>query len=462
MTIQRTISPVDGSVYVERELAEGARIEAALATAEMARATWRFVPVVERQAVLSRFVDAILSKRDELAQEITWQMGRPIAQSPGELKGFEERARYMIRIAEAALDDIRFDDLPGFARFIRREPLGTVFVIAPWNYPYLTAVNSVVPALLAGNAVILKHSAQTPLVAERFAQAFDEAGLPRGVFQALHLSHASALKIIADGRADHVSFTGSVQGGREVAHAAGHTFMSTTMELGGKDPAYVREDVNLQHAIENVADGAFFNSGQCCCGIERVYVHESVYDRFVEGMAELASSYRLGDPTRADTTIGPMARLRSAELVREQLVDAVARGARTLVEPSRFAQDTHGSCYVGPQVLVDCDHAMAIMRDETFGPVAGVMKVASDEEAIRMMNDSPYGLTASIWTSDVRAAERIGDRLETGTVYMNRCDYLDPALAWTGVKESGRGVSLSRLAYEHLTRPKSFHLRLAL
>jgi acyl-CoA reductase-like NAD-dependent aldehyde dehydrogenase len=462
MALQRTISPVDGSVYVERELAEGGTIETALARAHAAQAGWRRTPVTERQEVLSRFVDLMLGKRDELAREITWQMGRPIAQSPGELRGFEERSRYMIRIAGAALDDIRFDDLPGFVRFIRREPLGVVFVIAPWNYPWLTAVNAVVPALLAGNAVLLKHSAQTPLVAERFAQGLQEAGLPDGVLQALHLSHADALKIVASGRVNHVSFTGSVQGGHEVARAAGETFISTTLELGGKDPAYVREDANLQHAIENVGDGAFFNSGQCCCGIERVYVHEAVYNRFVEGLAEFASGYRLADPTKPETNLGPMARLRSAELVREQLVDAVAKGARALIDPGRFPQDTHGSCYVAPQVLIDVDHQMAIMRDETFGPVAGVMRVASDEEAIRLMNDSPYGLTASIWTSDVQAAEHIGDRLETGTVYMNRCEYLDPALAWTGVKDSGRGVSLSRLAYEHLTRPKSFHLRVAL
>ncbi len=459
MSIQQTISPVDGRVYVERELAGEAGIAAALDRAEAARKGWRATPVAERQAVLSRFVDTMLAQAPAAAEEITWQMGRPIGQSPGELRGFEERSRYMIGIAGEALADIRFDDKPGFVRFIRREPVGTVFVIAPWNYPYLTAVNAIVPALLAGNAVILKHSAQTPLVAERFASALAEAGLPDGVFQYLHLAHADALRIIASGRIAHTSFTGSVQGGREVAAAAGKTFGSTTLELGGKDPAYVRPDADIGHAIENIGDGVFFNSGQCCCGIERIYVHADVHDRFVEGLAAFASGYRLGDPTESGTNLGPMARARTADLVRDHVAAAIAAGARALVDIHRFDRDRPGSCYVAPQVLTGVDHRMKLMWEETFGPVAGVMKVASDEEAVALMNDSPYGLTAAVWTSDVEAAECIGDALETGTVFMNRCDYLDPALAWTGVKDSGRGVSLSRLAYEHLTRPKSFHLR---
>lgn len=459
MTLQRTISPVDGSVYVERELADAAAIERALERAAAAQRGWARVPLAERRAVLSRFVDAMLARKAQIAEEITWQMGRPIRQSPGELGGFEERSRYMIEVAPEALADLRFDDRPGFVRFIRHVPLGLVFVIAPWNYPYLTAVNSVVPALLAGNAVLLKHSAQTPLTAERMGEALAAAGLPEGVFQHLHLAHEAALKVVASGRVQHVCFTGSVAGGHEVARAAGETFASTTLELGGKDPAYVRPDADLAHAIENIGDGAFFNSGQCCCGIERIYVHERVHDRFVEGLAAFAAGYRLDDPTRPETNLGPMARVRTAELVREHVAAALAAGARALVDTGRFERDRPGSCYVAPQVLTGVDHGMKVMREETFGPVAGVMKVASDEEAVRLMNDSPYGLTAAIWTADVAAAERIGDALETGTVFMNRCDYLDPALAWTGVKDSGRGVSLSKLAYHHLTRPKSFHLR---
>ena len=412
-----------------------------------------------RAALLGRFVDAFVSHREDIAVELTWQMGRPIRYTPGEVRGFEERARHMIAIAPAALADIGVDPKEGFTRFIRREPLGTVLVVAPWNYPLLTAVNAVVPALMAGNAVVLKHSHQTPLCAERMEQAANEAGLPKGLLQALHMSHEATTKVIAELGVDHVAFTGSVPGGAAVERAAAGRFMSVGLELGGKDPAYVRADANLAHAIENLVDGAFFNSGQSCCGIERIYVHASAYDRFVEGAVELTRTYVLGDPTQADTTLGPMVRTSAADFVRGQIGEAVGQGARALLDEAAFAASRAGTPYLAPQILVGVDHSMRIMREETFGPAVGIMKVASDEEAIALMNDSEFGLTAAIWTSDVEAAQRIGDRLETGTVFMNRCDYLDPALAWTGVKHSGRGATLSVLGYEHLTRPKSFHLR---
>jgi acyl-CoA reductase-like NAD-dependent aldehyde dehydrogenase len=341
-------------------------------------------------------------------------------------------------------------------------PLGVVFVVAPWNYPYLTAVNAVVPALMAGNAVILKHSAQTPLCAERIAEALAAGGLPAGVFQHLHLNHEAEARIIAGGEVDFVSFTGSVAGGHSVQQAAARQFLGVGLELGGKDPAYVRPDADLPHAIENLADGAFFNSGQSCCAIERIYVHRDVYDRFVDGLVEAARGYQLDDPTAPGTTLGPLVRPAAADFVRGQIEEAVAAGARAHVDPKAFAKDAPGTAYLAPQVLTAVDHTMRIMTEETFGPAVGVMRVSSDDEAIRLMNDSRYGLTAAIWTSDQDAAIRIGDRVETGTWFMNRCDYLDPALAWTGVKDSGRGCSLSRLQYEHLTRPKSFHLRTAL
>jgi acyl-CoA reductase-like NAD-dependent aldehyde dehydrogenase len=377
------------------------------------------------------------------------------------VRGFEERARHMAAIAPQALADIHVGEKAGFHRFIRRDPVGTVFVVAPWNYPYLTAVNSIVPAILAGNAVILKHSAQTPLCAERYADAFAAAGLPAGVFQYLHLSHEDTARIIKDARVDFVAFTGSVAGGHAVQEAAASRFIGVGLELGGKDPAYVRPDANLAHAVENLVDGAFFNSGQSCCGIERIYAHEAIYDRFVEGFVELTKKYRLGHPLEADTNLGPMVRASAADFVRGQIGEAVGAGAKALVDPKLFPADKAGTPYLAPQILVGVDHSMSVMRDESFGPVIGIVKVKSDEEAIGLMNDSPYGLTAAIWTSDEEAAIRIGERVETGTWFMNRCDYLDPALAWTGVKDSGRGCTLSRVGYEQLTRPKSFHLRTA-
>ena len=457
----RVISPVDGAVYAERALASAAEIAAALERAERAQQAWRMVPVGERAAMLGRAVDAFVARRDEVARELTWQMGRPIRSTPGEVNGFAERARYMIGVAEQALADVEVGDKPGFTRFIRKVPLGVAFIIAPWNYPYLTAVNGVVPALLAGNAVILKHSAQTPLCAERLGEALAEGGLPAGVFQHLHVSHDAAERIIDSGQVGFVSFTGSVAGGRSVQEAASRRFLEVGLELGGKDPAYVRADADLDHAIENLADGAFFNSGQSCCAIERIYAHRDVYQRFVDGLAELARGYRLEDPTDPATTLGPLVRPTAADFVRGQIEEAVAAGATAHVDPKSFPKDAARSAYMAPQVLTGVDHTMRIMTEETFGPAVGVMPVASDDEAIRLMNDSRYGLTAAIWTADEDAAIRIGDRVETGTWFMNRCDYLDPALAWTGVKDSGRGCSLSRLQYERVTRPKSFHLRTA-
>jgi acyl-CoA reductase-like NAD-dependent aldehyde dehydrogenase len=458
--IQKTLSPVDGRVYVERPLATAAQIQKTLERAKAAQTTWRRVPIAERAALVTRFIDAFVIHKAQIAEEITWQMGRPLSQSPGEVRGFEERARYMVAIAPEALADLDAGPKEGFRRFVRREPVGVVLVLAPWNYPYLTSVNSVVPAIMAGNAVVLKHSNQTPLCAERFAEAFKEAGLPDGVFQHLHCTHEQSATMIASPLIDFVAFTGSVDGGHAVQRAAAGRFIGVGLELGGKDPAYVRPDANLAHAIENLVDGAFFNSGQSCCGIERIYAHEKVYDAVVDGFVKLTRSYKLGNPLESETNLGPMVRARAAEFARGQVKEAIAQGARSLVDAKEFPADKPGTPYMAPQVLVNVDHRMRLMSEESFAPTIGIMKVRSDEEAIALMNDSRYGLTAAIWTEDAEAALSIGDRVETGTWFMNRCDYLDPALAWTGVKDSGRGCTLSRVGYEQLTRPKSYHLRL--
>ncbi|WP_456414643.1 aldehyde dehydrogenase family protein [Oceanithermus profundus] len=456
----KVVSPVDGSVYVEREVATDAEIEAALERAARARAGWRARPLEERQELVQRAVDYLVERADELAEELTWQMGRPIAHTPYEItRGFKERADYMIRIAPQALADLVPEPMEGFTRFIRREPLGTVLVLAPWNYPWLTSVNSVVPALVAGNTVILKMSTQTPLVAERYQEAFDAAGLPEGVFQYLHTGHKAVARMIGDERIDFVAFTGSVPGGHAVVKAASDRFIGTGLELGGKDPAYVMEDADLDFTVENTVDGAFFNAGQSCCAIERIYVHEKVYDEFVDRYVELVKQYKLGDPTDPETTLGPLVRTSAADWVREQIAEAVSKGAKALVDPALFPAAREGTPYLAPQVLVDVNHRMSVMTEETFGPVVGIMKVSGDEEALALMNDSKYGLTASLWTRDLERAETLGAQIETGTVFMNRADYLDPALAWTGVKDTGRGITLSELGYHQLTRVKSYHLR---
>jgi len=453
------ISPVDGRVYAERQCADAIQLENALDAATTAQAQWKCRPLSERAAFCSAAVDAMLAMKDEIVPELAWQMGRPVRYCAGELRGFEERARHMIAIAPQALADVEPAPINGFRRYIKREPLGTILVIAPWNYPYLTAVNSIIPALMAGNSVILKHASQTLLVGERFAEAFRRAKLPEGLFQNLVLDHAQTGAIIGGGRVQQVNFTGSVAAGKAMETAATGQFMGMGLELGGKDPAYVRADANLDYAVENLVDGSFFNSGQSCCAVERIYVDANIYPTFIERFAALTRQYVLGNPLDEATTLGPLVNAGAADFVRGQITDALKMGARALIGPQDFAADVPGSAYLAPQVLVDVSHGMSVMRDESFGPVVGIMPVTGDEQAIALMNDSEFGLSASIWTADLAAAEHLGNRIDTGTLFMNRCDYLDPALAWTGVKHSGRGVTLSRLGYEHLTRAKSFHLR---
>ncbi len=459
--IFQTISPVDKSVYLEREYASVADIEDVLAKAKHAQKGWRNTTIAERAEVCKKVVAYFLNNATAMAEELSWQMGRPIRYTPFEITGgFKERAHYMIDIAEQALGNVAVPQLDGFERFIGREPLGTVLVLAPWNYPYLTSVNAIIPAIMAGNTVILKHSEQTPLCAERYAEAFAFAGAPEGVFQFLYIDHAQVAQVIDDSRIDFVAFTGSVSGGHAVQQAVGRRFIGSGLELGGKDPAYVRQDAKLQHAIDNLVDGAFFNSGQSCCGIERIYVHEALYDSFVDGFVSLSKQYVLDNPLERETTLGPMVRTSAAIQAQDQIDRALQQGAKALLDASSFPNHQVGTPYMAPQVLINVDHTMEVMREESFAPVVGIMSVKDDEEAVRLMNDSQYGLTASLWTQDVDRAKELGREIETGTLFMNRCDYLDPALAWTGVKNSGRGCTLSALGYDSLTRPKSYHLRI--
>jgi len=456
----KLISPINGEVYVERPVAGRAEVEAAVAAARKAQRAWAARPLAERVGLVRAGIARLRAMNDEVVPELAWQMGRPIRYG-GEIGGVEERAYHMADIAERALAPIEIEDSDKFRRMIKREPLGLVLVIAPWNYPYLTAVNTIAPALIAGNAVILKHATQTLLAGERFQRAFDEAELPEGLFRNLALDHATAEAMLASRMVDHVNFTGSVSGGRAIERAAAGTFMGVGLELGGKDPGYVRADADPVYAADGLIDGAMFNSGQCCCGIERIYVAAPLYDAFVERAVEIVNGYQLGDPLDPATSLGPMAQLRFATLVREHIADATAKGAKALIDPARFAADTGDTAYLAPQILVDVDHSMRVMREESFGPVVGIMKVRDDDEAVALMNDSEFGLTAAIITHDTDKAAELGRRIETGTVFMNRCDYLDPALCWTGVKHTGRGGALSVLGYQNLTRPKSYHLRKA-
>ena len=453
----KLISPVDGGVFAERPVLSLDAARAAVGTARDAQPAWAALPLAERIAKVQAGIAALNAMVDGIVPELAGQMGRPVRYG-GEFGGVNERSAYMAQIAEAALAPELVEDSDRFRRELRREPVGVVFIVAPWNYPFLTAVNTIVPALIAGNAVILKHASQTLLAGERLAQAMAQGGVPDEVFQNLVLDHATTEALIAERSFGFVNFTGSVGGGKAIERAAAGTFTGTGLELGGKDPGYVRADADLDAAVDGLMDGAMFNSGQCCCGIERIYVHDSLYDAFVEKAVAWVNAQKLGNPYDADTTMGPMAHRRFADVVRGQIADAVAAGARPLIDAGNFPADD-GGAYLAPQILVDVTHDMRVMREESFGPVVGIMPVSGDDQAIALMNDCDYGLTASIWTADPEAASEIGARLETGTVFMNRCDYLDPALCWTGCKDTGRGAGLSHLGYLALTRPKSYHLK---
>ncbi len=451
------ISPVDGSTYAERPALTRAEAEAAVARARAAQKDWAALPLSTRIEKVKAGVAALNGMKDRVVEELAWQMGRP-TRFGGEFGGVNDRTAYMSEIAAEALAPIVVEASDRFERRIERAPVGVVFVLAPWNYPYLTAINTIVPALIAGNAVVLKHASQTLLVGERLAEALHAGGVPADVFQNVVLDHDTTEALIAARAFNFINFTGSVAGGAAMERAAAGTFTGLGLELGGKDPGYVAADADLDAAVDSLMDGAMFNAGQCCCGIERIYVHESLYDAFVEKAVAWVKTLKLGSPFDADSTLGPMANARFAAVVRAQTAEAIAEGATPLIDPALFPADD-GGAYLAPQILTNVTHQMRVMREESFGPVVGIMPVKDDAEAIALMNDSPYGLTASIWTASADRAAEIGNQLDTGTVFMNRCDYLDPALCWTGCKDTGRGGSLSVLGFHAVTRPKSYHLK---
>lgn len=450
------ISPIDGSVYLTRELLSRDAAFNAAAKARRTQTDWAALPLEDRVAIVRKANEIVGQATDQMATELAHQMGRPVRYG-GEYGGFSERLTHMAEVAADGLSHEVIEESEAFQRMIKRMPWGVVLVVAPWNYPYMTAINTVAPALIAGNSVILKHASQTLQVGERLAEAFHAAGVPEGVFQNVVIDHDTTDALISGRHVDFVNFTGSVGGGQAMERAAAGTFTPVSTELGGKDPGYVRFDADLDAAVEGLMDGAMFNAGQCCCGIERIYVAENLFDAFVEKAVAWVKAQKLGNPLDPETTLGPMANIRFAREVRAQIAEALTDGATAHID--RMEADDGENTYVTPQVLTNVTHEMRVMRDESFGPVVGIMPVADDDTALGLMNDSRFGLTASIWTNDVVAAERLGDQLETGTVFMNRCDYLDPALCWTGCKDTGRGVGLSKLAYQALTRPKSYHLR---
>ncbi|HOK09077.1 MAG TPA: aldehyde dehydrogenase family protein [Candidatus Hydrogenedens sp.] len=436
-------------------------MEEAIAKVEKAHKAyqdWKCTSIETRKQLCLRFMEEFEKSRDKIAREITEQMGKPLWQSQNEVNTMLDRAQYMIGIAEKTLADEYLPEKPGFVRYIRHEPIGVVLDISAWNYPLLIAVNVIVPAIMAGNAVIVKHARLTPLCGKAFVECFEKAGAPEGLIQDLIADHQVVDAVIKHPKIGFVSFTGSVRGGHEIVQSASTRFINQGLELGGKDPAYVCADAPFDFAVANCVDGAFYNAGQSCCAVERIYVEKPIYEKFVEAFVELTRQYKLGDPMQKETTIGPLAVSSAREFLKKQVEEAVAMGGTLVVSPSEFETPNHG-WFFAPAVVANAPQKSSLMQEESFGTVIGILPVSGDEEAITYMNDSPYGLTASIWTSDFERAKRIGERVETGTFYMNRCDYLDPALPWTGVKDTGRGASLSHYGYYQLTQLKSMHLR---
>lgn len=457
MSTLECTSPIDGQVYASRPALNPITARACIKLARNAQPAWAAMPLSERVSLVQKGIEILGTMTSDIVPQLAWQMGRPVRYG-GEFGGVAERATYMSEIAEASLAPLVLESSDAFERRIERQAQGIVLVVAPWNYPYMTAINTVVPALIAGNAVVLKHATQTLLAGEHLASAFHKAGVPKDVFQNLHLDHALTSQLISERSFGFVNFTGSVAGGIAMEKAAAGTFTSVALELGGKDPGYVMPDADVSAAADTLIDGAMFNSGQCCCGIERIYVHDSLFDEFVEKSVEIVSAYKLGNPLDESVTLGPMAHARFAQHVRSQTQQAIDAGAKALIDASLFPEDDNGA-YLAPQILIDVNHDMSVMQEESFGPVVGIMRVQSDDEALSLINDSRYGLTASLWTQDENKAMALGRQIDTGTVFMNRCDYLDPALCWTGCKDTGRGAGLSSLGYQSVTRPKSFHIK---
>jgi acyl-CoA reductase-like NAD-dependent aldehyde dehydrogenase len=452
----RVVNPFDQSTVADVAEHDTADLECALAAAHRAAAEWARVDVAERARRVAGGVDGFRAARDAIAREVSQQMGKPIREARREVDTMLDRAAYMIGIAETALAPEALDDpaRPRVRRRIEHLPLGVVLDIAAWNYPLLIPVNAVVPALLAGNAVLLKHSRHTPLCGARFAAAFAAIG-PPGLVQHLVIDHAQTAALLTDPRVAHAVFTGSVAGGRSVQRAAAGRFIDVGLELGGKDPAYVAADADLAHAVAGIVDGACYNAGQSCCAVERVYVHRSLYTEFLDRARAVLAEYVLGDPLDEATTLGPLCQKSALSYLEAQVAQARGAGARVLAGGARLADST-GNFFV-PTLLADVGNDADVMQEESFGPILPVAPVADDDEALRCMDQTRFGLTASVWTRDVERAERFARGLQAGTVFQNRCDYLDPALPWTGMRDSGRGSTLSRYGFLHLTRRRSIH-----
>ncbi|KAL1625878.1 hypothetical protein SLS56_007117 [Neofusicoccum ribis] len=413
-----------------------------------------------RKSLVEKALSIIHDRKELLGRELTMQMGRPINYSTKEIDTMQKRAAYLLNICRKALADIPGIPEAGFKRWISKEPVGPCLLVFAWNFPYLIVVNSLIPALLTGNNVVLKPSPQVPLVAERLVEIFREAGFPPNVVQSIHSSCPDTLsKIVRLPEIGLIAFTGSTAGGLKLREATASRLVPLVLELGGNDPAFVRPDADLEYVAAQIVDGAVFNSGQSCCAVERVYVHADVYNSFVKEVQKELSGYRMGDPFDESTNVGPVISEAAAKAIKEHIEDALSKGASDYTPANISFEAPCKGNYVSPRVLVNVDHSMRVMKEETFGPVIPIARVASDEEAVTLMNDGDYGLSASVWTKDIEAGEAIIQKLDAGTVFINRCDYPNPDLAWTGWKNSGLGSTLGPCGFDAFLKLKSYHIK---
>ncbi|MCC6213661.1 MAG: aldehyde dehydrogenase family protein [Polyangiaceae bacterium] len=454
----RILNPATDALLAELQEDDAPRVAEKVARARAAQPAWSATPYAERARVVERFASRLEERLEELARVTTAEVGKPITQSRNELRGLLGRVRFFLERTPGELADevVHVDAEGGIEERIRHEPIGVVANVSAWNYPWFVGGNVWVPALLTGNAVAYKPSEYAALTGLQVERLWAEAGVPEGAFVAV-VGGGAAGAALVDAAVDAVFFTGSYATGRRVAERAASRLVRVQLELGGKDPAYICDDVDVASVAGAVADGAFYNAGQSCCAVERVYVHERVWDAFVEAFVREVRRFVVGDPTDERTYLGPLAR-RDAALasVEAQVADALAKGARCLTGGARVPGP--GSWYQ-PTVLVDVTDDMAVMREESFGPVIGLARVGSDDEALARMADTDYGLTAAVYTPDAARAARLLERLDVGTAYWNCCDRVSPRLPWTGRKASGLGVTLSTYGIEAFTRPKAWHLR---
>lgn len=448
-------NPATGATLRDVDTDTAKTIRAKYDRARAAQPAWAALPIAKRISALRKFRDIVAGRKDELARTLSLEMGKPIRQAHNEMNGLVTRIDFFLGEAAKTLREEKVFADGSMEERIAHDPLGVIVNISAWNYPYFVGCNVFVPALLAGNAVLYKPSEFATLSGQNIASMLHEAGVPSDVF----------VPVIGDGKVggallrlpiDGVFFTGSYATGARIAASTGRRMIKTQLELGGKDPVYIADDVDVKAAAAAVADGAFYNTGQSCCAVERVYVHEKIHDAFVKAFVDEVKGFKVGDPLDEATYIGAITRKPQLDVLKKQVADAKKKGAKVLTGGAAIKSKGN---FFEPTVLSGVDHSMAVMRDESFGPIIGIMSVPDDETAVKLMNDTEYGLTAGMYTPDEKRARKVLSRMQSGTVYWNCCDRVSPRLPWSGVKHSGMGLTLSTYGIQTFTRPKAWHLR---